>query len=95
MYNIFITRKDVPRMTNYPFDPQLLAELTELYHDFLKSATQIIKSSNLDFSKVRIQSGKSYDCDSFAIDGTKCLSACLYYKNFLLTSATVGVEPWN
>ena len=80
-------------MPNYPFDPQLQSELTKLYHDFIKSATDIIKNSQyIDFSKVEIEMGKSYYCDN--ISETKCESACFSYENFLLTSASCGVERW-
>ena len=46
-------------MNSYPFDPQLLADLTALYNDFVKNATKIIKTSkNIDFTKVIIDDNK-------------------------------------
>ena len=78
-------------MNNYPFDPKLLANLTKLYHNYIKDAAGIIKSSqSIDFSKVEIENLGAVNCNG--ISATECESTHLYYENFLLTSAYVGIE---
>ena len=81
-------------MNKYPFESKLLSDLTQLYHKFTTDTIEILKSSQIDFSKVEVNEKNSYHSGIEIGSDIKTLSTYIMYEKFLIASVSVGLERW-
>ena len=82
-------------MNKYPFEPKLLSGLTQLYHKFIADTIEMIKNSQIDFSKIEISEENAYHLDIDIDCDTKTLCTYIMHDKFLIASPSVGTQPWD